>query len=315
MTRKSQPPRSRNNHFFRQIAWMVAAAGIAVLVGWGALSVAQNDTLGKSAMAHTEKLVGFGPRPSGSDAHQQMQQYIISSLKSAGVAVESNSFTADSSIGPLPMNNIIGRIPGRTDRIFVIASHYDTKRTKDFSFVGANDGGSSSGLLLALAPLLARKSFSHEVRLVFFDGEESIPWDWDEDEALVGSRHLAARWKADGTAKRIGAFILLDLIGDADLDIVKESSSTDWLSDHVWATAKSLGHSKHFTKNKFPIEDDHQPFLDIGVPSVDLIDFSYGPNNAYWHTEKDALDKLSPRSLQVVGEVVLDTLTTLDVKK
>jgi Zn-dependent M28 family amino/carboxypeptidase len=298
----------------RNILWALGAVCAAALVGWAALSLAQSDHLGKAAMGHTGKLVAFGPRPSGSTAHKQSQQYISSALKSAGLAVEGDSFTAQSSIGPIAMNNIIGRIPGRTDRIFVIASHYDTKLSKDFPFVGANDGGSTSGLLLALAPLLARKSFNHEVRLVFLDGEESVPWEWDDTQSLYGSRHLAAKWQQDGTVGRVGAFILLDLIGDADLGVMKESNSTGWLQDQIWNSARGLGHAEHFLPDGGAIQDDHIPFLEAGIPAVDLIDFNYGPNNSYWHTEKDTLDKLSPRSLQVVGEVVLETLTVLDRK-
>ena len=138
----------------RTILWALGAVCAAALVGWAALSLAQNDNLGKVAMTHTEKMVAFGPRPSGSDALKQTQQYIINTLKTAGVAVQSDSFTAESSIGQIPMTNIIGRIPGRGDRIFVIATHYETKLVKDFRFVGANDGGSGTALLLALAPLL-----------------------------------------------------------------------------------------------------------------------------------------------------------------
>lgn len=296
------------------LLWTLGALCVAALIGWAALSLAQGDHLGKAAMAHTESIVAFGPRPSGSETHKQAQQYLTSTLKSAGLAVENDPFTAQSSVGPIAMNNIIGRIPGRSDRIFVIASHYDSKLSKDFPFVGANDGGSTSGLLLALAPLLARKSFAHEVRLVFLDGEESIPWEWDESQSLYGSRHLAAKWDADGTAKRVGAFILLDLIGDADLGVMKESSSTGWLQEQIWTAARSLGHAKYFLPDGGAIEDDHLPFLEVGIPAVDLIDLDYGPGNSYWHTEKDTLDKLSPRSLQVVGEVVLETLTVLDQK-
>lgn len=294
--------------------WVLGAVCVAGLVGWGALSLAQGDNLGKVAMTHAGKMVALGPRPPGSDAHQQTQQYIISALKAAGVAVETDSFTAQSSIGPIPMTNILGRIPGRGERIFVLAAHYDTKLVRDFRFVGANDGGSGTALLLALAPLLARKSFHHEVRLAFLDGEESVPWDWDDAQALYGSRHLAARWAGDGTARRVGAFILLDMVGDAELGILRESNSTAWLREQVWTAARSLGHARHFLDQEAAIQDDHIPFLDAGIPAVNLIDFQYGPNHSYWHTHQDTLDKLSPRSLQVVGEVVLETLTVLDRK-
>jgi Zn-dependent M28 family amino/carboxypeptidase len=125
---------------------------------------------------------------------------------------------------------------------------------------------------------------------------------------------LAAKWADDGTAKRIGAFLLLDMIGDKDLDILAESYSTPWLLEQVWTAAKNLGHGKYFTDNPGAISDDHKPFLDIGVPAVNIIDINYGPSNSFHHTPQDTLDKLSPRSLQITGEVVLETLTKLDQK-
>jgi glutaminyl-peptide cyclotransferase len=304
-----QTPRSGGGN----ILWALGAVCVAALVGWGALSLAQNDNLGKAAMSHTEKMVAFGPRPSGSEAHKQTQQYIINTLKTAGVAVETDPFKVQSPNGPVTMMNIVGRLPGRSDRIFVVGSHYETLLTKDFKFVGANDPGSSAGLLLALAPLLARKSFKHEVRLAFLDGEETYG-NWSMDDSFFGSQRLAQKWKQDGAAARIGAFLLLDMIGDKNLDIVAETNSTPWLRAQVWTAAKSLGHSKYFTERGAAISDDHLPFLDIGVPSVDIIDLNFGPDNRYHHSPEDTLDKLSPRSMQLVGEVVLETLTVLDQK-
>jgi Zn-dependent M28 family amino/carboxypeptidase len=303
----------RPNRSGRNVVWVLAAVCLAALVGWAALSLAQSDNLGKVAMTHAEKMVAFGPRPSGSEAHKQTQQYIINALKTAGVAVETDSFEVQSPNGPVTMTNIVGRIPGRTDRVFVVGSHYETLLTKDFKFIGANDPGASAGLLLALAPLLARKSFQHEVRLAFFDGEETYG-NWSMDDSFFGSQRLAKKWEADGTAKRIGALLLLDMIGDKDLDILSESNSTPWLRTEVWTAAKSLGHAKYFTAREAPISDDHLPFVDIGVPSVDIIDLNYGPDNRYHHSPDDTLDKISPRSMQVVGEVALETLTVLDRK-
>jgi Zn-dependent M28 family amino/carboxypeptidase len=146
---------------------------------------------------------------------------------------------------------------------------------------------------------------------VFFDGEEAFV-QWSEQDSLYGSRHLAAKWKADGTAARIGAFILLDMIGDADLELLQDSNSTPWLRDQIWKTAARLGYARHFLNREAAFEDDHLPFVRAGVPAVDLIDLSYGSGNRYWHTTEDTLDKLSPRSLQIVGEVVLETIAELD---
>jgi Zn-dependent M28 family amino/carboxypeptidase len=297
---------------------LVAAAGLGViaLLGWVASSLTQQNTptaIGAVALDHAKALVAFGPRPSGSEAHQKMQTYITEQLRQAGLAVEQDSFVAQTPIGAVPMNNVIGRLtkPGGSGRVFVLASHYETKLEKSFRFVGANDGGSSTGLLLALAPLLAKHALSHEVWLVFFDGEEAFE-EWSESDSLYGSRHLAAKWKAEDVLPRIGAFLLVDMIGDADLDLLRDANSTPWLRDQVWSTAQRLGYSRNFLNRDGAYEDDHRPFAQAGVPVVDLIDYNYGPGNRYWHTAEDTVDKLSARSLQIVADVLLQTLSDLD---
>jgi hypothetical protein len=286
-------------------------AVIAAGIGWYAWSVTQSADIGSSAMNHAKALVAFGPRPPASEQHQKMQQYIVEQLRSAGLAVERDSFQAQTPVGALPMTNLIARIGDRGGRIFVLASHYDTKRETDFRFVGANDGGSSTALLLALAPVLAKRGLSHDVWLVFFDGEEALV-EWSETDSLHGSRHLAAKWKTDGTLPRIAAFLLVDMIGDANLDLLRDGNSTPWLRDQIWRTAQRLGYGPHFLNRDAAYEDDHIPFARAGVPAVDLIDYNYGPNNRYWHSAEDTLDKLSPRSMQIVGEVLLQTLSDLD---
>jgi Zn-dependent M28 family amino/carboxypeptidase len=264
-----------------------------------------------AALEHVKALVALGPRPSGSQAHREMQRYITRHLEASGAAVEQLPFVAETPIGPVSMNNIVGRVPGRTDRMFVLATHYETKREAGFRFVGANDAGSSTGLLLALAPLLAKRGMNHEVRLIFFDGEEAFE-QWSETDSLYGSRHLAAKWSTEGVLPRIGAFLLVDMIGDADLDLLRDTNSTPWLRDQVWNVARRLGYSRHFLDRDAAYEDDHVPFVRVGVPAVDLIDYNYGPGNRYWHSPEDTLDKVSARSLQVVGEVLLETLSELD---
>ena len=298
----------------------MAAAAVAgtALLAWGTLSLTQHPPVGKTALDHIASLVALGPRPSGSEPHRRMQRYITAQFQTLGVAVEQDPFVAQTPVGPVPMNNILARIPGqsppdsgRGGRIFVLATHYETKRETAFRFLGANDGGSGTGLLLALAPLLAKRGFRHEIWLVFLDGEESFE-QWSESDSLYGSRHLAAKWKAAGVLPRIGAFFLVDMVGDADLDLVRESHSTPWLREQVWRVAQRLGYSRHFTSNATPIEDDHVPFLRAGVPAVDLIDFNYGPGNRFWNSPDDTLDKLSARSLQIVGEVLLESIAELD---
>jgi Zn-dependent M28 family amino/carboxypeptidase len=277
-------------------------------------SLAKDASLGKTALDEVTALVAFGPRPVGSPAHLKTERAIIDKLQSAGVAVDEDRFTAQTPDGTAAMNNIIGRIPGRGGpqaRTIVLATHYDTKIENKFPFVGANDGGSGTGLLLALAPLLAKRGFNHNVWLVFLDGEEAFH-EWTAADSLYGSRHLAAQWKTGGQASQIGALILLDMIGDRDLGILQDSNSTPWLRDLVWKTAARLGYSKYFLSTGTAMEDDHVPILAAGIPSLDLIDFDYGPSMAYWHTAQDTLDKLSAQSLAIVGEVTLESIAELD---
>jgi Zn-dependent M28 family amino/carboxypeptidase len=260
-------------------------------------------------MAHVRSLVAMGPRPVGSEAHRAAQAYIVQQLEAAGARVQRDTFVTGTPRGEEELTNIVGTLGPSGGRIFVLASHYETL-TMD-GFVGANDSGSSTGLLLALAPVLAKRNLEHELRLVFFDGEEAFV-EWSEQDSLYGSRHLAAKWKADGTTQRIGAFILLDMVGDADLDLLKDSNSTPWLRDQIWKVAERLGYSRYFLNREVAYEDDHLPFVRAGVPAVDLIDFNYGPGNRYWHTAEDTLDKVSAGSLQIVGEVVLEAVAELD---
>jgi len=267
--------------------------------------------VGQAALDHVREMVSYGPRPSGSSAHSKMQQYIVEKAQAAGWTVEQDRFTADTPIGPVPMNNILAKRPGSSPRVLILAAHYDTKLFREFRFVGANDGGSGAGLLLALAPILARRNFSHTLWLVWLDGEEAIR-DWTDTDSLYGSRHMAEKLKADGAVPQITALLLLDMIGDRDLDLLRETNSTPWLTDLVWGVARRLGHQRHFQNSSQTISDDHLPFLAAGIPSVDLIDFNYGSPTTYWHTADDTLDKLSAPSLQVMGDVVLEAVAELD---
>lgn len=263
-------------------------------------------------MQYVKEVVAIGSRPVSSPGHAKLEQYILSKLK--GVDVEQDKFTAQTPVGKFPFNNIIAKFPGRKDGIIVVAGHYDTTRPLPTSYVGANDGGSSTGLLLALADEFRGKTRDgYSVWLVWTDGEEAFV-TWTDTDSLYGTRHLAQKWQQDGTAKKIKAFILVDMIGDADLDIQKETNSTPWLSDLVYQAATNLGYQSHFYEYAAPVGDDHMPLLKIGVPAVDLIDFTYGYNNVFWHTPQDTLDKLSPQSLAISGDVVLETIRLLDAR-
>jgi glutaminyl-peptide cyclotransferase len=273
------------------------------------------------AMQYVKEIVNFGPRPLGSANHKKVEEYIDSRLK--GDDVEDDVFTADTPEGKFPVHNIIAKYPGTKDGIIVIASHYDTNYPlRHTSYVGANDGASSSALLLEFANQLRGKPRDgYSVWLVWDDAEEAIKPDGSgglpqempfNDDSLYGIDHVAQKWQADGTLKKIKAFLLADMIGDADLDIDRDLNSTPWLEDVVGEAAKRLGYQSHFFARNNQVSDDHLPFMKRGVPCADLIDFTYGYNNVFWHTPQDTVDKLSPQSLQIVGSVMLETIRILD---
>ena len=263
---------------------------------------------GQAAFAHVERLVGFGPRPAGSEALAGARRYIVKELKKAGARVREQPFTAQTPDGPIRMVNVIAELPGGRPEAILVGGHYDTKFFLNFRFVGANDGGSSSGLLLELARSLARRPREFTYWIVFFDGEEARR-DWSATDGIYGSRHLAGSLQREGRAAQLKAVVVVDMIGDRRLNIRREAASTPWLTDLLWGSATRLGHQAHFLNETLTVEDDHTPFLRAGIPSALLIDFDYEP---YWHTPEDTLDKLSPRSLQVVGDVLLDALPALE---
>jgi glutaminyl-peptide cyclotransferase len=269
------------------------------------------DFSGTEALEFTKHLVSFGPRPSGSEAIGKTQAYILGELKAMGCQVTQDDFTGFTPLGHTPMKNIIARFPGKSGKIVVITGHYDTALKPLIRFVGANDGGSSAAFLLEMAKVLAREPRKDDVLLVWFDGEEAVV-KWSDYDSLYGSRHLAERWASDGTLARVKALINVDMIGDRDLDILNDVSSAGPLRELVWSVADRLGYGKHFLRYESSVEDDHIPFLRRGVNALDVIDLDYGPNNSYWHTEKDTVDKLSAESLQIVGRVVIETLKELE---
>ncbi len=270
------------------------------------------DFSGTSALEFTRKAVAFGPRPPASQANKAEQAWIKAELhKFAKCKVIEDAFTAQTPLGPMEMKNIIALFPGTSGRSVAITGHYDTKMFPGRHFAGANDGGASAGLLLELARVINTRSFKDDIYLVWFDGEEAIG-EWSPTDGLHGSRHLAAKWTADGSLARIKALVNVDMIGDKELGIMRVSNSSPKLLQMVWKIAADLGYEQNFIDYSASIEDDHLPFLQQGVDALDLIDFSYGPNNRYWHTDEDTIDKLSPRSLEVVGKVLLELLRRLD---
>lgn len=264
-------------------------------------------------MQYTREVTAIGPRQIGSSGHKKLEAYLRAQLKNDNV--EEDAFKAQTPAGQFEMRNFIAKFPGTKDGIIVIGGHYDTNYGLK-RYVGANDGGSSTGLLLEFANQLRAQSKGkprdgYSVWLVWFDGEEAVQ-EWSATDGVYGSRHLAQKWRQAGLLTKIKGLLLVDMIGDADLNIDRETNSTSWLQDLVYRAASKLGYQSYFFGRSLAIEDDHVPFVRLGVPSVDLIDMNYGSNDSYHHTPKDTIDKVSPRSLEIVGNTVLETVRLLD---
>jgi len=255
-------------------------------------------------MGHAKAIVGFGPHPPGSDAQRKVGDYLIGQLKGFGLSVQTQEFQALTPMGQLPMRNVWAVLPGMSGKIIILASHYDSKYFKDFNFVGANDSASSSSVLLELARVMSYANpTGHTIWFVFFDGEEAIR-EWTDFDSLYGSREFVRMLNSQQRLSSIAALILLDLVGEKDLSFRRDTHSTPWLVDIVWATAARLGHADKFSQASISAIDDHIPFAQQGVPVVDIIDLDY----IHWHTPEDTLDKLSAENMRVVAEVVLNAV-------
>jgi glutaminyl-peptide cyclotransferase len=295
---------------------------------------------GQRAYEHVRRLVEFGPHPAGSKAIEEVRRYIVASLEgrepvgqggAAGsptlkghgpgaLAVKEEAWVAKTPAGRVRMVNIVAELPGESDETIVLASHYDTKRFREFAFVGANDGGSSTGALLEIARVLreSREPRRFTYRFIFFDGEEAVCREWDEcskpgrPDHTYGSRYHVGQLKARDQLKRVRALILLDMMGYDKLELGRDDMSTPWLVDILWMTARKLGYAAQFVERPEGVGgDDHEPFLSAGVPSVDLIQLETYP---HWHTAGDTLDKIAPHSLKAVGDVVLAGLPRVEEK-
>jgi glutaminyl-peptide cyclotransferase len=276
---------------------------------------------GGRAYEHVRKQVEIGPRPAGSAELARARDYIMGELKSYGLSVTTDEWTATTPVGARKMVNVTAELAGESPDLILITSHYDTKYFKNMRFVGANDGGSSTGAVMELARVIAANSpkprFTY--RFVFFDGEEAFCAGWEQCknpdgvDNTYGSRRYVSQLQSKGEAPRVRAMILLDMIGAANLEVGRDTQmSTPWLVDAIWQTARELGHATQFVDRPEDVGgDDHEPFLRAGIDSVDIIQLS---TYDYWHTAEDTLDKVSPQSLKVIGDVVLASLPRIEQK-
>lgn len=288
------------------VAALSLLLGTASCGGTGTAAPPGVEFDGARAWEHLEALVALGPRPAGSRALEEARTYIEGQLRSAGLEPAREAFEAETPVGPIRMANIVVDLPGPTEQspIVVICTHYDTKRF-DFEFVGANDGGSGTAVLIELARMLSQRASPVAYRLVFLDGEEAVRSFWADPDNRYGSVHHAARLEELGLLPRVKACVLLDMVGDKGLRLTHDDYSDQVLLAAFFDAAEEHGLGDHVAGRRQPVKDDHLSFIEAGVPSVDLIDLDYGPNNRYWHSPDDTLENVSAESLGVIGTIVL----------
>lgn len=283
--------------------------------------------LGGKALERVRTLCDFGPRNPGNPAApgwSKQLEYIANELQKAGLTVKRDTWTDRKEL--ITFTNLSVTIPGTRKERIVLACHHDTKCTSghadpanNFPFVGANDGGSAVALLIELAPVLRAQKRNATIDLVFFDGEESLDWKWgDGSRALFGSKRFVSRHRdallrpaEPGTDKeaRIEALILLDMVGRTDLHIQEETYSTPHLRKILWSAAVACGHEQFVFRRDESASDDHKPFLDVGIPAVDLIDLN---GNPHWHKPTDTIENMSAHSLQITADLVLTMLPEVE---
>ena len=279
---------------------------------------------GAATYALTKELLAIAPkRFYGSPGHKAAENFIESHFapeqKDNRLTVD--EFTASTPAGLQTLRNIIVKFPGKKDGIIVLGSHYETNYPlKDINFVGANDGACTSALLIEMGEYFrAHPPQGYSIYIVFFDGEEAVK-SWSETDSLYGSRHLAAKWSQDGTIGHIKGFLLADMIGDKNLDIDLDANSTPAMVEMLKAAARNTGHINVISKDSTPMEDDTVPFEKRGVPTLDIIDYDYGPMNeqtgdhAYHHTVQDTMDKISPQSLQASADIFMELISMINAK-
>lgn len=284
---------------------------------------AKSDFDADRAFDYVKKQVEFGPRPPGSPELEKTRAWIVDQLRSFGLNVTTDEFHATTPVGERKMANIVAELPGPSTDIIIIGSHYDTKLFKEFKFVGANDAGSSTGALMEIARVLAAKKPNKlTYRFVFFDGEEAFCKEWDDchnpnpadpgeklPDNTYGSRHYVSQLVAKGEVSRVKAMILMDMMGYKNLKLGRADLGTTWLQDIVWQTGQKLGYKEFVDAPEGVGDDDHSPFLKAGIDSLDIIQLT---TYYEWHTKDDTLDKVSGKSLKIVGDTIIASLPKIE---
>lgn len=269
---------------------------------------------GQKALFEVHGLVAQGSRDAGTPGAEKAARYLAARLRAVGVAAAVETFTNQTPRGPRAFHNVVGTLPGSTSNLILVASHFDTKAGIGPGFQGANDSGSSCGVLLELARAIAKRPrIGPEIRLLFFDGEECLV-GYSEIDGFHGSREYAEKLVREGRKRDVRALILLDMVGDRDLTITLPRNVDQQLAIRFLRAAEEEGIRTKFALSSYEVGDDHVPFLERGMPAVDIIDFQYGSGpglNDYWHTLQDTTDKLDAGSLQGIGRTTLRVINGL----
>lgn len=267
------------------------------------------------AYREVERLLRVQSRDAGTPGAEEAAKQIAKRLSEIGVEVEIDSFPDATPQGECVFHNVVATIPGKGEGLVVIGSHFDTKAGMPPGFQGANDSGSSTGLLIEIGRVLKQSApLEFATQLVFFDGEECLE-RYAMNDGLHGSRHHLDRLLAEDSADKVKAVIVLDMIGDRDLDVSFPRNTSPALQSLAFEIARGQGVRRHFGIAEGTVIDDHLPFHQAGMRTINFIDFKFGSRpglNDYWHTGEDTIEKISPQSLGIVGRVVLEVLNRLD---
>ena len=303
---------------YRQPRALARFAALFTLLSLNACELSASPSTpfdGKRAYRDLQEIVALGPRVSGTEASAHTRAIIRRELEAAGVPVEEHAFQASTPLGVRDMVNVVGVVQGTLPGIIILGNHYDTKYFPDFEFVGANDGASTTAWMIEMARALGPSREGHTIWLCWFDGEEAFE-EWGPLDSLYGSGAMVKRLREEGRLPEVKAMINVDMIGDCDLRVLKDTGAPQWMVDAVWRTAAELGYRKHFDLAGRRIEDDHLPFRRAGVQAMNLIDFRYGGDRAAhdrnWHTVRDRLDLVCADSLRIVGDVIYRALERIE---
>jgi len=271
------------------------------------------------AFAEVQALVAFSPRDAGTSSGWKAAEHISQRLESFGIETKIDTFTDMTPDGEKTFRNVVGQIPGKNGTWIILGSHFDTMPGIE-NFQGANDSGSSTGVLLELARTLALSKPIPDTGILFafFDGEEGIA-HYISGDGLHGSRRMASQLALANRQNTIKAMVLLDMVGDKDLHFILPANSSRSLVKEVLDAAHATDHRDRFSLSRNSvITDDHVPFLEIGIPAIDIIDFKFGSEpglNNHWHTEADNMESISTESLGITGEVTAQLLKQLIYEK